>query len=132
MHNKSILLKKKEYDTHSDVPTEDLDESVESWLKSQELLKRSMRRVCEKFGGSVRVNVSRDEFMYSEDHNLLLCRNAKVGTTTWLNNFLRLKDQADINKTKSELHKEVPSMFPLTTDPRYQERQYIMNGNEIK
>ena len=56
-------------------------------------------------------------FMYSSKHNLLFCPNAKVGTTTWLTNFLAISNldamaQAAINTSKL-LHHTVPDLFRL-------------------
>ena len=100
---------------------EEVDE-LEAWLQDQEKLKRRMRRVCAEWGDSVRMRVKRNQFMYDRVHDLLFCRNAKVGTTTWLTNFLLISDKKDLylngDITSRVIHTQVPPMFPLNTDPR--------------
>ena len=94
------------------------DKAFESWLQEQNDLKENINRVCSKYGGSLRMSVSKNMFMHDPRDNLLYCRNAKVGSTSWLKNFLYLSDDEDlINRTLTRsqdlLHFIVPVIYEL-------------------
>jgi len=96
------------------------DTKYKSWLKKQDKLKQNIKKVCNKYGSSLRKSVPSAEFMFDSEHNLLFCRNAKVGTTTWLTHFLLLSSTyrhlyEDGNITSKQLHREVPKLFKLPT-----------------
>ena len=55
------------------------DEKYNNWLEKQTKLKENIKKVCDKYGSSVKKTVPRREFMFDSEHNLLFCRNAKVG-----------------------------------------------------
>ena len=98
------------------------DSEYERWLRDQNELKRTVKEVCAKYGDSVRLSVPSNQFMYDPQHSLLFCRNAKVGTTTWLTNFLLLSDSRELylngSISSKSLHVTVPKMFPLNKDLR--------------
>jgi len=54
-------------------------------------------------------------FLYDRNHKLLFCRNAKVGTTTWLEHFLALADLPEKKEktVRPFLHERVPPLFEL-------------------
>jgi len=99
---------------------EEIDEDLyDEWLEKQEKFKLHIKRVCNKYGKGVRKVVPMKEFLYDSKHKLLFCRNAKVGTTSWLANFLLLSDDyRDLYDPKTgkiegskKLHKVVPQIF---------------------
>ena len=58
---------------------EEIDEDLyDEWLEKQEKFKLHIKRVCNKYGKSVRKVVPMKEFLYDSKHKLLFCRNAKV------------------------------------------------------
>jgi len=91
------------------------EEQFKAWLKQKHDLSQNVDRVCRKYGHSLRKRVSMKEFMYDSEHDLLFCRNAKVGTTSWLSNFLLIssKYQHLFSKIQSskKLHVQVPKLF---------------------
>lgn len=94
----------------------DIDEGqFKIWLGKKDDLNRNVKKVCRKYGQKLRKIVPMKEFMYDSEHDLLFCRNAKVGTTSWLSNFLLIssKYQNLFNTIKSskKLHVEVPKLF---------------------
>jgi len=104
--------------TYESLISNQYDEELRNWLDTQERLKENIQKVCQKYGSSVRKSVELNQFMFDSEHNLLFCRNAKVGTTTWLTNFLlissqhhHLYEQGFI--TDKQLHTEVPQLFRL-------------------
>ena len=52
----------------------------QKWWSKQNLLKKRIQNTCQKFGPSLRKNISRHKLMYDRQHKLLFCRNAKVVT----------------------------------------------------
>ena len=59
----------------------DNDVDFESWMSKQTKLKENIRKVCEKYGESLRLEDplhSITQFLYDSKHKLLFCRNAKV------------------------------------------------------
>jgi len=54
-------------------------------------------------------------FLYDRKHSLLFCRNAKVGTTTWLEHFLALAELPEKKEKtiRQHLHQRVPSLFEV-------------------
>jgi len=95
------------------------DSDFESWMSQQSELKENVRKVCDKYGKSLNGPVPLNQFMYDSKHNLLFCRNAKVGTTTWLTHFLELSgkkntmlEEFGTNYSKM-LHRTVPGLFRI-------------------
>ena len=63
----------------SKLQNDDLEDTkYKSWLKKQDKLKQNIKKVCNKYGSSLRKSVPSAEFMFDSEHNLLFCRNAKV------------------------------------------------------
>merc|ERR550539_1225735 len=62
---------------------EELD--YQAWLGRQTKLKANIRRVCEQYGQSLKVDVDSQTFvdwiMFDRFNKILFCRNAKVGTS---------------------------------------------------
>lgn len=56
----------------------DHDKEFQAWWARQQEMKENIRKVCEKFGHSLNVQVPLGQFMYDSNHKLLFCRNAKV------------------------------------------------------
>ena len=55
------------------------DQEYYDWLEKQSKLKQNIKKVCRKYGSSVKKSVPSSEFMFDSENNLLFCRNAKVG-----------------------------------------------------
>jgi len=88
----------------------------EAWWTEQRRRKRRIERTCQKYGPELRKNIKENDLMYDQRHQLLFCRNAKVGTTTWLTHFLRLSSLSDDAKNDTmysspKLHKNIPPLF---------------------
>ena len=86
----------------------------------------------------MRKNINENDLMYDPRHELLFCRNAKVGgtkqqkmvilfvifqvgTTTWLTHFLRLSALSEDAKNDTmysspKLHRNIPPMFRVPND----------------
>ena len=67
-------------------PVQAEDEPVQAkddfqiWLRKQEELKKNIQQVCSRYGSSVKKNsVPFGSLMFDPSHQLLFCRNAKVG-----------------------------------------------------
>ncbi|XP_023325989.1 carbohydrate sulfotransferase 11 [Eurytemora carolleeae] len=91
--------------------------NLESWLRTQSVRTSLIHEVCKNHSDLIYI-LYNDKFMYDDKHNLLYCRQAKVGTSTWLSLFLDLSDSLqeekdDISFTSKRLHAKVPNMFPL-------------------
>lgn len=96
------------------------DEGFQSWWSRQAELKENVRKVCNRYGQSLNSHVPLKEFMFDSNSKLLFCRNAKVGTTTWLHQFLELskyKKNIIVEEFGSDyskmLHRTVPSLFRI-------------------
>jgi len=112
------LLHKEENDVKEEQST--VSEFSQWWTKQKELKER-IANTCQKYGASLRVKVKRAELLYDPKHDLLFCRNAKVGTTTWLTHFLRLSNLSEAEKNSTifsspKLHKNIPPLFPVPDD----------------
>merc|ERR1719288_37436 len=87
------------------------------WLRKQAFLRNNIKQVCKKYGSSLRKSVALKEFIYDAEHQLVFCRNAKVGTTTWLASFLLISSKfkhlfnSDKVNTSKKLHMLVPKLF---------------------
>lgn len=98
------------------------EEGFKSWWLGQAKLKENVRKVCDKYGQSLNTHVPLKEFMFDSNSKLLFCRNAKVGTTTWLQQFLELSQykknilmkEFGANYSK-KLHRTVPGLFKITS-----------------
>lgn len=102
-----------------EVEEREMEKDFRSWWWEQLSRRARVALVC---AGDTRMKerAERETFLYSEEHRLLFCRNAKVGTTTWLAHFLNLTslDGPDYSQTLAHLHKDLPPLFPvLPTDP---------------
>jgi len=110
------LLSQDEDEDEVEDNEEDEAGRYEAWW--QEQLERRVRvaETCVREGMSMRAD--RNTFLYDPDHRLLFCRNAKVGTSTWLQHFLTLADLPEDEEEliQHRLHAEVPRLFSV--DPR--------------
>jgi len=91
-------------------------EKYENWLKKQLFLREKMRQTCLNYGDSAKVTLQQKHFIYDSVHKLLFCRNAKVGTTSWLYHFLDLSSLTSELKNLTQqssraLHTLVPRLF---------------------
>ena len=50
----------------------------EKWLLKKQKMNQKMRETCEKYSDSVNHTVDTAKFRYVNEHNLLVCTNAKV------------------------------------------------------
>jgi len=115
------LLNKDEQEANTNTTTESVTGGFDEWWNKQKQLKKRIQKTCQKFGPSLRKNIKKSELMYDPRHELLFCRNAKVGTTTWLTHFLRLSSLSDSTKNDTmysspKLHKTIPPLFPVPDD----------------
>jgi len=76
------------------------------------------------------VDVGMRQLMYEPKHKLLFCRNAKVGTTSWLTNFLLLSPQRDLYRggDRDQAVQPLPARLPHV---RVQSRQVPQLGQTI-
>lgn len=113
-HSSIINSKSSTQDFNSSLSNEN---EFQEWLKEKEKLNKNVKKVCQKYGQKVRKFVPLRDFMFDSKHNILFCRNAKVGTTSWMTNFLLMSDQSQLYKsgqiTSKILHRTVPDMFRL-------------------
>ena len=85
----------------------------QEWMKGRELeynkLNEHIKSVCmiknldNKLAGS--------ELMIDSRHKMAMCRNAKVGTSTWMKHFALLDPKKRFDPTKKNLHSVVPPLF---------------------
>lgn len=97
----------------------EVDADFRAWWWEQLSRRARVASVCAGDRRMLR-RADRGTFIYSAKHRLLFCRNAKVGTTTWLAHFLNLTslEGLDYSQTLAHLHKALPPMFPVRpTDP---------------
>jgi len=88
----------------------------EAWW--QEQLERRVRVAQTCVRERILERADRNTFLYDPEHRLLFCRNAKVGTSTWLQHFLSLADLPEEEEeiVQHRLHAEVPRLFSV--EPR--------------
>jgi len=115
------LLNKNEKDEVTVLATESSNKGFEDWWEKQKQRKSQIKKTCQKYGASVRKNINENDLMYDPRHELLFCRNAKVGTTTWLTHFLRLSALSEDAKNDTmysspKLHRNIPPMFRVPND----------------
>jgi len=95
--------------------TEELD--FQNWLQEKKNLNLHIETICKKYSKDVKMDLPSQSFMFDSKHNLLFCRNAKVGTTSWLKNFLMISDQNQKQLSGKinggNLHSIVPELFKL-------------------
>jgi len=101
--------------------TESPAKVFEEWWGKQKQRKEQIKRTCQKYGSSLRKHIKDNDLMYDPRHELLFCRNAKVGTTTWLTHFLRLSNLSDDAKNDTmfsspKLHRNIPPLFRVPND----------------
>jgi len=85
----------------------------EAWWLQQLQRKERVEEICKRNG--INEEAEKKTFLYDRHNNLLFCRNAKVGTSTWLRHFLSLAKPAlkEEEITQSTLHREVPRLFSV-------------------
>jgi len=101
--------------------TESSAKVFEDWWGKQKQRKEQIKRTCQKYGSSLRKHIKENDLMYDPRHELLFCRNAKVGTTTWLTHFLRLSNLSEDAKNDTmfsspKLHRNIPPLFRVPND----------------
>jgi len=115
--DRHLLNKEDQEETTTNSTLEEYVGFMEWWSK-QKQMKTRIQKTCQKYGPSLRQNIDQHELMYDPRHELLFCRNAKVGTTTWLTHFLRLSSLSDSEKNDTmfsspKLHKNIPPLFQV-------------------
>jgi len=87
------------------------EDNLESWWAGQLERRSRVAEVCAREG--LTDQPLRIHFLFDSKHRLLFCRNAKVGTTTWLQHFLALSDLPQMQKKEigQHLHMKVPQLF---------------------
>jgi len=79
----------------------------------------NVNMVCKRYGERLKTETRPNfSFMFDQKTNLMFCRNAKVGTTTWLTHFLLLhpiaRKKYDATKISSgKLHNKIPFFFTV-------------------
>jgi len=95
------------------------DSDYQIWLKEKKSLNLHIQTICKKYDKDVKTHFSHQSFMFDSEHNLLFCRNAKVGTSSWLKNFIMISDKTHMLKSGEinggNLHSTVPKLFKLPT-----------------
>jgi len=84
-----------------------------SWWEKQLERRARVAQTCAR--EDLSEESERIHFLYDRKHKLLFCRNAKVGTTTWLEHFLALADLPEKKEKQIRpfLHERVPPLFEL-------------------
>ena len=77
----TYLLNKYDTDDVTVLATESSTKGFEDWWEKQKKRKSQIKKTCQKYGISVRKNINENDLMYDPRHELLFCRNAKVGGT---------------------------------------------------
>ena len=75
--------------TRSLLSEEEVEEAgrYEAWWQEQLERRVGVAQTCVR--ERILERADRNTFLYDPEHRLLLCRNAKVGTSTWLQHFRR-------------------------------------------
>ena len=101
-----------------------MDEN-QDWLKEKEKeyqkLNEHIQSVCLKNKLNTQLPVALKDFMVEKKHKIAYCRNAKAGTSTWMQHFNALLDpehQKKIsympkNGKKIDLHNFIPRRFSV-------------------
>jgi len=94
------------------------DEAFKQWKEGKRKLHENIKQVCSKYGESVKIEKSgwMRKILYDPETKLMFCRNAKVGTSTWLAHFLSLHEEGSKRFNVSAmapgmLHGQVPKLF---------------------
>ena len=101
-------------------------EENQDWLKEKEKeyqkLNERIQSVCLKNKLNTQLPVALKDFMVEKKHKIAYCRNAKAGTSTWMQHFNALLDpehqkkisyiQPD-NGKKIDLHNFIPRRFSV-------------------
>jgi len=87
----------------------------QSWLESQHQINMNIMQVCDKYTDLKSIIVPSRNIMFDNSSRLLLCRNAKAGSTTWLHHFVnqgssRIQNFAKTFK-ETQFHAKVPKLF---------------------
>ena len=100
-------------------------EENQDWLKEKEKeyqkLNEHIQSVCLKNKLNTQLPVALKDFMVEKKHKIAYCRNAKAGTSTWMQHFNALLDpehQKKIsyippNGKKIDLHNFIPRRFSV-------------------
>ncbi len=97
---------------------DDDEDKFEMWMKKKEAelseRRKRVQDVCRHQNVPHRFN--RKPYMVSLKDGLVYCRNAKAGTTTWLDYFKKLSDAkfSMRNMTNKKLHIEIPPKFDIS------------------
>lgn len=70
------------------VPKENIS-ALANWWEEQARIQEQVKRVCQKYGASLRREINPEMFSYSQEYNLLYCRNQKVASSTWVQKTYR-------------------------------------------
>jgi len=93
--------------------------NVEEFLAVQKTRHARIGETCDRRRELERVSFHRTKFMYDPKHHLLYCKHAKVGTSTWVSEFMIIsgkEDQLKKIEETSNIHRVIPAMFKV---PRY-------------
>merc|ERR1719500_2638042 len=116
MERTRSLLSDEGEEEEEEVEEEEEAGRYEAWW--QEQLERRVRVAQTCVRERILERADRNTFLYDPEHRLLFCRNAKVGTSTWLQHFLSLADLPEEEEeiVQHRLHAEVPRLFSV--EPR--------------
>jgi len=114
----SEVLTEDKFDSDADDLTQPNTDGFDQWWLKQKQLKKQIKETCKLLGPSLRKNIKQKEqkksFLYDPEHQILWCRNAKVGTTTWLTHFLQLSTLSESEKKNiTNVHRRIPGLFPV-------------------
>jgi len=92
------------------------------WEKEQKRRKQKIKEVCLKNNVEIKERENKLlHFFYDPTHRLLVCNNAKVGSSTWRLHFLNLANLPEEEKQRikdhNQIHKTVHTHFAVTGDP---------------
>lgn len=84
-------------------------------------LNQHIQRVCQTYSSSM-MSSSNNSSHHFQGHNIMIdhwhkvayCRNAKVGTSTWMHHFSLLDPKHRFVHSKGDLHSRIPFLFSIT------------------
>ena len=88
----------------------------QNWMKEKEKeyqkLNEHIQSVCLRNKLNTHLPISSKALMVEKEHKIAFCRNAKVGTATWMQHFNNLLDPKHRSERK-DLHGFIPPKFSI-------------------
>ena len=92
-------------------------DETQYWMKEKEKeyqkLNEHIQSVCLKNKLNTHLPIALKDFMVEKKHKIAFCRNAKAGTSTWMQHFNALQDPERRLDKKKNFHNIIPGRFSI-------------------